>query len=170
MIDTTHEDRSGMSDMIEESYMRDTHHISRRRHDVQTIDLTLTYPHEEIESPLLETPLVDHAMEIDSWMGHLLPGLSCSDEDVPFIGQDDHKPCMDTSIWDPRADDSSRVSAQEDTTTHIGYHMIYREIAVGDDVQSHTGGTSSVMIPSQIFRLVSLTTTDLLWCRCLLSY
>jgi hypothetical protein len=57
-------------------------------------------------------------------MGHLLPGPSCSDEDVPFIGQDDHSTCLDTSIWDPGADDSSRVSAQEDTTAHIGYIVI----------------------------------------------
>jgi hypothetical protein len=29
--------------------------------------------------------------------------------------------CLDTSVWDLGTDDSSRVSAQEDTTSHIGY-------------------------------------------------
>ena len=38
--------------------------------------------------------------------------------------------CLDTSIWDLGADDSSRLSAQEDTTTHTGYSMIQRELAV----------------------------------------
>jgi hypothetical protein len=69
-------------------------------------------------------------------MGHLLPGPSCSDEGVPLIGQDDHSTCLDTSIWDPGAYDSSRVSAQEDTTAHTGYSVIQREIASSDGVQS----------------------------------
>jgi hypothetical protein len=56
-------------------------------------------------------PLFDQAVEIDSLMGHLLLGPACSDEDVPLIGQDDHGTCLDTSLWDPGADDSSRVSA-----------------------------------------------------------
>ena len=72
----------------------------------------------EIESPLLEIPLDEQVREIDSWMGHLLPGPSCSDEGVPLIGQDDHSMCLDTTIWDPGIDDSSRLSAQEDTTAH----------------------------------------------------
>jgi hypothetical protein len=150
-----------MSDMIEESYVRDAHHghmdpqIQEEIHDVQTVDLTLTYQHEEIESLLLETPLVEQVMEIDSWMGHLLPGPSCSDEDVPFIGQDDHSTCLDTSIWDPGADDSSRVSAQEDTTAHTGYSMIQRELAVDDDVQSHIGGPSSTVDSGQFNTLSS---------------
>jgi hypothetical protein len=72
MIATTHEDISGISDMIEEPYVRDAHHghmdpqIQEEIHDVQTVDLTLTYQHEEIESPLLETPLVEQVMETDS--------------------------------------------------------------------------------------------------------
>jgi hypothetical protein len=88
-------------------------------------------------------------------MGHLLPGPTCSDEDVPFIGQDDHSTCLDTSIWDPGADDSSRVSAQEDTTAHTGYSMIQRELAVGDDVQSHIGGPSSTVDRGQFSALSS---------------
>jgi hypothetical protein len=50
-------------------------------------------------------------METYSLMGHLLQGLAYSEEDIPFIGQDDHSTCLDTSIWDPGTDDSSRVSA-----------------------------------------------------------
>jgi hypothetical protein len=92
--------------------------------DVQTVDLTHTYQHEESGSLLLETPLFDQAVEINSWMGHLLLGPSCSDEGVPLIGQDDHGTCLDTSLCDPGTDDSSRVSSQEDTTTHTGYSVI----------------------------------------------
>jgi hypothetical protein len=40
-------------------------------------------------------------METYSLMGNLLPGPTCSEEDVPFISQDDHSTCLDTSIWDP---------------------------------------------------------------------
>jgi hypothetical protein len=55
MTTTSHEDSSS----IEESYMRDAHHghvdppIQEEIYDVQTVDPTLTYQHEEIESPLL---------------------------------------------------------------------------------------------------------------------
>jgi hypothetical protein len=55
-------------------------------------------------------------VETDRLMEHLLPGSACIDEDALFSSQDDHSTCLDTSIWDPGADDSSRVSAQEDTT------------------------------------------------------
>jgi hypothetical protein len=85
---------------------------------LETVDLTHTYQYEESESPLLETPLFDQTMEIDSLMGHLLPGPACSDEDALLIGWDDHNTCLDTSVWDPGVDDSSRVSAQEDTVAH----------------------------------------------------
>ena len=51
--------------------------------------------------------------------------------------QDDHSTCLDT--WDPGADDSSRLSAQEDTTAHTGYSVIQEEIAPSDWVQWHTG-------------------------------
>jgi len=40
--------------------------------------------------------------------------------------------CLDKSIWDPGADDSNRVSAQEDTTAHTGYSVIQREITSSD--------------------------------------
>jgi hypothetical protein len=88
---------------------------------VQTVDLTHTDQHEEIESHLLETPLVEQIVETDRFMEHLLPGSACMDEDALFSIQDDHSMCLDTSIWDPGADDSSRLSAQEDTTAHTGY-------------------------------------------------
>jgi hypothetical protein len=76
-----------------------------------TIDPTHTYQYEESGSLPLETPLFDQAGETDSLMGHLLPGPACSDEDVPLIGQDDHSTCLDTSVWDPGVDDSSRMNA-----------------------------------------------------------
>jgi hypothetical protein len=47
--------------------------------------------------------------------------------------------CLDIAIWDPGTDDSSRLSAQEDTTAHTGYSVIQGEIAPSDGVQWHTG-------------------------------
>jgi hypothetical protein len=159
MIATTHEDISGISDMMEEPCVRDAHHghmdpqTQEERHDLETVDLIHTYQHEEIESPLLETPLVEQVMETDRLMGHLLPGPTCSDEDALLIGRDDHSMCLDTSVWDPGAVDSSRMSAQEDTTAHTGYSVIQRELAVGDDVQSHIGGPSSTVDRGQFSAL-----------------
>jgi hypothetical protein len=72
----------------------------------------------EIESHLLETPLVEQIVEADRVMEHLLPGSAYIDEDALFSSQDDHNTFLDTSTWDPGADDSSRVSAQEDTGAH----------------------------------------------------
>jgi hypothetical protein len=71
-----------------------------------------------MESQLLETPLVERIAEADRVMEHLLPGSACIDEDALFNNQDDHSTCLDTSPWDLGADDSSRLSAQEDTTAH----------------------------------------------------
>jgi hypothetical protein len=74
MIATTHEDISGIYDMVEEPCLRIVHqgHLDLRtqeeRHDLETMDLTHTYQHEEIESPLLEIPLVDQIMETDRLM------------------------------------------------------------------------------------------------------
>jgi hypothetical protein len=65
MIATSQEDISGMSDMMEEPSVRDAHHgcmdpqIQEETQDVQIVDPTLTDQDEEIESPLLETPLVE---------------------------------------------------------------------------------------------------------------
>jgi hypothetical protein len=72
----------------------------------------------------LETPLVEQLVEADRLMEHLLPGLACMDEDALFSSQDDHSTCLDTSIWDPGTDDSSRLSAQEDTAAHTRYNVI----------------------------------------------
>ena len=120
---------------------------------METVDLIHTYQHEEIESPLSETPLVEQSMETYNLMGHLLPGSACIDEDTLFIRQDDHNTCLDTSIWDPGADDSSKVSAQEDTAAHTGYSVIQREIAPSDGVQWHTGGPSSTADKGQFSTL-----------------
>jgi hypothetical protein len=160
MIATSHEDISGISDMMEEPSVRDAHHghmnpqTQKERHDLETVDLTHTDQHEEMESPLLETPLVEQIVETDRLMGHLLLGSACIDEDALFISQDDHSTCLDTSIWDRGADDSSRVSAQEDTVAHTGYSMIQRELAIGDVMQSHIGGPSST-VDKDLFNILS---------------
>ena len=78
---------------------------------MELVDLTHTYQYEESESPLLEIPLMDQVVETDSLLGHLLPGSIYSDEDALLIGQDDHSTCLDTSIWDAGANESSGVSA-----------------------------------------------------------
>ena len=65
MIATPQEDISGMSDMIEEPCVRDAHHrhvdplIQKETRDMQVVDPKLKDQHEEIESHLLETPLVE---------------------------------------------------------------------------------------------------------------
>jgi hypothetical protein len=46
--------------------------------------------------------------------------------------------CLDTTIWDPRAEYSSKLSAQEDTAAHTGYSVIWGEITSSDGVQWHT--------------------------------
>jgi hypothetical protein len=120
---------------------------------VLTLDPTHTYQYEESGSLPLETPLFDQVGETSSLMGHLLPGPTYSDEDALLIGRDSHSTCLDTSVWDPGADDSSRVSAQKDTTSHTGYSVIRREIAVGDGVQWHTGGPSSIVDKGQFSAL-----------------
>ena len=76
--------------------------------------------------------MVEQMAEVDRWMEHLLPGSDCMDEDALFGRQDDDSMCLDTTIWDPGVDDSSRLSAQEDTTTHIGYSVSQREMASSD--------------------------------------
>jgi hypothetical protein len=64
-----------------------------------------------MESQLLETPVVEQMEEVDRWMEHMLPGSDCMDEDALFDNQDDDSTCLDTIIWDPGTDDSSRLSA-----------------------------------------------------------
>jgi hypothetical protein len=140
MIATSQEDTSGMSDMMEEPCVRDTRHrrmdpqIQEETQDVQVVDPTLTDQHEETESHLLETPLVENIVETDRFMEHSLLGSACIDEDALFSIQDDHSMCLDTTIWDPSTDDSSGLRAQEDTAAHTGYSRIQRELAVEDDV------------------------------------
>jgi hypothetical protein len=92
-----------------------------------------------MESQLLETPLVEQVAEADRLMEHLLPGSPYIDEDELFSSQDDHSMCLDTTIWDPSAEDSSRLSAQEDITTHTGYSVSQGEMESSDGMQWHTG-------------------------------
>jgi hypothetical protein len=73
-------------------------------------------------------------VETDSLLGHLLPGSIYSDEDALLIGQNDHSTCLDTSVWNPGADDITRVSAQEDTSAHTRYGVIQIGVVVGDGV------------------------------------
>jgi hypothetical protein len=86
---------------------------------------------------------MDHVVETDTLLGHLLQGSIYSDEDALLIGRNEHSMCPDTSVWDLGADDISRVSSQEDTTAHIGYGVIQIGVVVGDGVQWHTEGLSS---------------------------
>jgi hypothetical protein len=97
----------------------------------------------------LETPLVEKVVEADRLMEHLLPGSTCIDEDALFSIQDDHSMCLDIAIWDPGVDDSSRLSAQEDTTAHTRYSVIQGEIAPSDGVQWHTGVPSNTVDSGQ---------------------
>jgi hypothetical protein len=106
-----------------------------------------------MESQLLETPLVEQIVEANRLMEHLLLGSACSDEDALFSIQDDHSMCLDTSIWNLGADDSSRLSAQEDTAAHTGYSMIQRELAVEDDVQLRMDRPSSTIDSGQLSTL-----------------
>jgi hypothetical protein len=101
----------------------------------------------------LETPLVEQMVETDRLMEHLLPRSACIDDDALFSIQDDHSTCLDTSIWDPGADDSSRVSAQLDTAGHTGYRVIQREITPSDGVQWHTGEPSNTVDSGQFSTL-----------------
>jgi hypothetical protein len=85
---------------------------------------THTYQYEESESPLLEIQLLDQVVETDILIRYSLPGPVYGDEDALLIGRDDHISCLDTSVWDPGADDISRVSTQEDKTAHTVYSGI----------------------------------------------
>jgi hypothetical protein len=155
MIATSHEEISGTTGMMDELSVRDAHHgqvdpqVQEEVPDVQGVDLTHTGQPEEMESQLLETPLVEQVVEADRLMEHLLPGSTCIDEDALFSIQDDHSMCLDIAIWDPGTDDSSRLSAQEDTAAHTGYNVIQGEIAPSDGVQWHTGVPSSIVDSGQ---------------------
>jgi hypothetical protein len=108
--------------MMDEPSVRDAHHgqidpqIQEKVQDVPTVDLTHTGQPEEIESQLLETPLVEQIAKADRLMEHLLARSVYIDEDALFSSQDDHSTYLDTTLWDPGIDDSSKLSAQEDTT------------------------------------------------------
>jgi hypothetical protein len=155
MIATSHEEISGTTGMMDELSVRDAHHgqvdpqVQEEVQDVQGVDLTHTGQPEEMESQLLETPLVEQVAEADRLMEHLLPGSTCIDEDALFSIQDDHSMRLDIAIWDPGADDSSRLSAQEDIAAHTGYSVIQGEIAPSDGVQWHTGVPSSTVDSGQ---------------------
>jgi hypothetical protein len=65
MIATSHEEISGTAGMMDELSVRDAHHghvdppVQEEVQDVQGVDLTHTGQLEEMESQLLETPLVE---------------------------------------------------------------------------------------------------------------
>jgi hypothetical protein len=151
MLATTHEDISGIPDMVEEPCVGIVHkgymelQTQEERYGMELVDLTHTYRYEESESTLLEIPLMDQVVETNSLLGHLLPRSIYNDEDALLIGRDDHSTCLDTSVWDPGADDISRVSAQEDTTAHTRYSAIQMGVVVGDGMQWNTGGLSSTV-------------------------
>ena len=159
MLAKTHEDISGIPDMVEEPCVGIVHkghmdlQTQEERYGLEIIDLTHTYQYEESESPLLEIPLMGQVVETDSLLGHLLPGSIYIDDDTLLIGRDDHSTCLDTFVWDPGAYDISRVSAQEDTAAHIGYNVIQMGVGVGDGVQWPTGGLGSIVDSGQFSAL-----------------
>jgi hypothetical protein len=76
---------------------------------------------------------------------------------IIFSSQDDHSTCLNKSIWDPSADDISRVSAHEDMAMHTFYNVIQREITPSDGVWN-IGGPSSTIDNGQ-FNMLSSTET-----------
>jgi hypothetical protein len=78
------------SSMMDEPSVRDAHHgqvdpqIQEEVQDVLAVDLTHTGQPEEMESQMLETPLVEQIPEDDRLMEHLLLGSVCIDEDALF--------------------------------------------------------------------------------------
>jgi hypothetical protein len=151
MIAMSHEEISGTSGMMDEPSVRDAHHgqvdpqVQEEVQDAQAIDLTHTGQSEEMESQLLETPVIEQIAEADRLMEHLLPGSACIDEDALFNSQDDHSTCLDTSLWDLGAYDSSILSAQEDTAVHTRYSVSQGEMASSDGMQWHPGVPSSTV-------------------------
>jgi hypothetical protein len=161
MIATSHEEISGTIGMMDELSVRDAHHgqvdpqVQEEVQDIQGVDLTHIGQLEEMKSQLLETPLVEQVAEADRWMEHVLPGSDCIDEDALFSIQDDHSMCLDTAIWDPGVDDSSRLSAQEVTATHTGYIVSQGEMTSSDGMQWHTGVPSGTVDSRQFITLSS---------------
>jgi uncharacterized membrane protein len=76
MIAMSHEEISGMTGMMDELSVRDAHHgqvdpqIQEEVQDVHAVDPTHTGQSEEMESQLLETPVVEQMEEVDRWMEH----------------------------------------------------------------------------------------------------
>jgi hypothetical protein len=97
MIAMSHEEISGMSYVMDETSVRVVHHgnvdpqIQEEVQNIQIVDPTHTHQHEEIESQLLETPLVEQIVETDRFMEHLLPRSTYMDEDALCSSQDDHR-------------------------------------------------------------------------------
>ena len=102
MIAMSHEEISGMSYVMDEPSVRVAHHgnvdphIQEEVQSIHIVDPTHTDQHEEIESQLLETPLVEQIVETDRFMEHLLPRSTYMDEDALCSSQDDHSTCLDT--------------------------------------------------------------------------
>ena len=103
MIATSHEEISGTSGMMDEPSVSDAHHgdigpqIQEEVQDVPAVDLTHIGQSEEMESQLLEAPVVEQMAEVDRWMEHLLPGSDCMDEDALFGSHNDDSMCLDSS-------------------------------------------------------------------------
>jgi hypothetical protein len=79
MIATSHEEISGMTGMMDELSVGDANHrqvdpqVQEEVQDIQGVDLTHTGQLEDMESQLLETPLVEQVAEANILMEHLLP-------------------------------------------------------------------------------------------------
>jgi hypothetical protein len=159
MIATTHEDISGILDMIEDTCVEIVHEgymdlqIQEERHELDPVDEIDNYKYEEREAPLLEILLLDQVVEIDSLIEYSPLGPAYSDEDAILTDRDDHILCLDTVVWDTGTYDINRGSTHEDTTSHIRYNVIQRGVAVGDGVQCHIVGLCNTMDNGQFSAL-----------------
>jgi hypothetical protein len=117
MLDTTHEDSSGILDVVEEPCVVIEHkghvdlQVGEERQGLETDDYIHTYQYGESKSPLFGSPLIDQVVETDMSMGYLLLGPVYNDKDAFLVCRDGHITSMDTSVWDPGANDISRLSA-----------------------------------------------------------
>jgi hypothetical protein len=78
------------------------------------------------ESHLGEGLLMDPIVVFDVLRGHILQRPGDSDKGASITCRHGYI----TYVWDPNSNDTSRVSAQEDTPAHIGYRTIHGEVAV----------------------------------------
>lgn len=97
-----------------------TGEIHAERHDSERIDSGGGAMDGGYDSPLVEGPWMAPLGVADVLMGDMLQGSSDSDIDTHRAFRDEYS----RDVWDPGLDDTSRVSTQEDMTTHTGYRTV----------------------------------------------